>query len=214
MLSIVMPQRARKRNRKGAGANLRTDLVEAAASVLADTGDENALSIREVARRAGVTPPAVYLHFEDKSALVRAALEAQFGELVAHVGGALQGTDDPAATLRAGCRAYVEFAETRSGAYRMLFGGFQPADVSTGSQPNSLAAIPGREAFGQLVAGVRACQDAGSIRPGTPERDATLIWVGLHGMVSLRRARPDFPWPPTGELLDDLLQRMVGLPAR
>ncbi|MBB4929969.1 AcrR family transcriptional regulator [Lipingzhangella halophila] len=198
----------RKRNPKGAGTLLRADLIAAATAALAETGDERALSIREVARRAGVSPPAVYLHFEDKPALVRAALEAQFAELVEHVGQALEGAGDPVAALRAGCRAYLRFARDHPGSYRMLFGAQQPADIGRGD----LGSIPGRAAFGQLVAGIRACQDAGRTPAGVPERDATLVWVGLHGLASLHEARPDFPWPPAEELLDDLLHRIVGLP--
>lgn len=198
---------ARKRNPKGSGAMLRAELVAAATAALADTGDERALSIREVARRAGVSPPAVYLHFDGKSALVRAVLEAQFAELVEHVGRSLESTPDPAAALRAGCRAYLQFAEERPGTYRLLFGAQAPADAGR----HDLESIPGREAFGQLVAGIRACQDSGHAPPGSPERDATLVWVGLHGLVSLRRSRPEFPWPATEELLDDLLHRLVGL---
>lgn len=175
--------------------------------MLAETGNEADLSVREVARRANVTPPAVYLHFADKADLVRAVLESRFADLnasvVAAVDAALRGGDAPWATLRAGCLAYLRFAETDPGSYRMLFDSRAPLSLGAGDPE----AMPGREAFAVLVAGVERC-----VRPGEdPFRVATLVWVGLHGMVSLRRARPGFPWPPMEEQLDDLLRRLVAV---
>lgn len=192
----------RRRNRKGEGGRLREELIEAARAVLAETGNEADLSIREVAGGAGVSPPAVYLHFADKADLVRAVLESRFADLNASVLAALGKGDAPAAALRAGCLAYLRFAQADPGSYRMLFDSSAPLSLGEGDPQ----AIPGREAFAVLTTGVDRCLGPGE----DPVRVATLVWVGLHGMASLRRARPGFPWPPMEEQLDDLLLRLVG----
>ena len=45
-----------------------------------------------------------------------------------------------------------------------------------------------------------------------PFRLATLAWAAVHGTVCLRIDRPNFPWPPLDEMVDDLIQRIIGLP--
>lgn len=198
----------RQRNRKGHGRQLRADLVAAALEIVAESGDAAPLSIREVARRAGVTPPAVYLHFANKTELVHAVLERQFAALVEIVEAAIAKTSEPVSALRAGCQAYLRFARENQSAYRMLFSAVteQPAGSET------LASMPGAAAFEQLVTGVRHCQEAGYSAGTAPETTATLVWVGLHGLATLPSARPDFPWPALEPLLDDLLERVVGVP--
>ena len=56
----------------------------------------------------------------------------------------------------------------------------------------------------------------------TPRANATAVavclWIGLHGIVSLRLKKPGFPWPPVEQLADHLLLGLAGvrapLPAR
>ena len=60
---------------------------------------------------------------------------------------------------------------------------------------------------------IKRCQDAGIASTGAdPFWLATLAWAAVHGTVCLRIDRPNFPWPPLDEMVDDLIQRIVGLP--
>ena len=43
-------------------------------------------------------------------------------------------------------------------------------------------------------------------------RLVTLAWAAVHGTVCLRIDRPNFPWPPLDEMVDGLIQRIIGLP--
>lgn len=196
----------RPRNKKGQGDRLRGELVAAATGILREQGGEAGLSLREVARRAGVTPPAVYLHFADREAVVDAVLVERFAELSEQLLAAAASGDGAASALRNGCHAYLDFADREPEMYRLLFEGGIVRRSADGARP------PGRDAFDTLVQGVAACQRAGVLLPDDPQRVATLVWTGLHGVATLRRAHPDFPWPPTAELLDDLLERLAGLP--
>src|SRR4051794_538206 len=90
---------ARSRARRGEGQRLRDEILVAATQVLADTGSEQAMSIRAVADAAGVTPPSIYMHFADKTDLVYAVCERHFAELDAHVEAALVGITDPVERL-------------------------------------------------------------------------------------------------------------------
>jgi AcrR family transcriptional regulator len=100
---------------------LRTDLIGAADAILARTGDVEGLSLRAVAREVGIATPSIYLHFPDKSALVRAVLDARFGELAEAVRTAVGQQTNPIARLRAGCLTYCRFATEHPNAYRVLF---------------------------------------------------------------------------------------------
>ena len=71
----------RRRNPRGEGARLRDELVEAASDLIAEHGSAEGVSIRAVARRAGVSAPSVYLHFDDRDALISAVLVQRFADL-------------------------------------------------------------------------------------------------------------------------------------
>lgn len=205
-----MPQATRRaRNRKGEGDRLRHDLVAAAADLLREHGTDAGLSMREVTRRAGVSAPAMYLHFADRRELVGEVLAEQFAALTEQLAAAVATGGDETEELRAGCRAYLDFADRDPAMYRLLFEG-----GITRSAEHAGPDAPGRETFDYLVTGIARCQHAGALTADDLQTTATLVWTGLHGVATLRRAHPDFPWPPLDELLDDLLHRVSGLPPR
>jgi AcrR family transcriptional regulator len=66
---ILTPAASRRRARKGEGELLREEILDAAEALLIEKGHPDAVSIRAVAARVGVSPPAIYLHFADKDEL-------------------------------------------------------------------------------------------------------------------------------------------------
>lgn len=202
---MATPARNRRpRNPQGSGARLRGELIAAAARLLDRTGDEEALTLRAVAREAGVAAPSVYLHFASKDDLIWAVVAAHFEELRQAIVAAKTAEEEAVAQLRAGCLAYCRFGLERPGAYRVLF------QTPRGSTPDQLI---GLEAFATLADGIAACMAAGAAPPNDPTRIATTVWAGLHGIVSLRQAMPRFPWPPVESMVNDVLVGLVGLPA-
>ena len=67
-------KKPRRRASRGAGEQLRGEIVTAAKQLLADSASADAVSIRAVADAVGVTPPSIYLHFADKDALLAAVV--------------------------------------------------------------------------------------------------------------------------------------------
>ncbi|MCW2655654.1 MAG: TetR family transcriptional regulator [Mycobacterium sp.] len=67
----------------------------------------------------------------------------------------------------------------------------------------------GAEAFAVLLDAVRECVATGQSQSSRPMEDATALWVALHGYVGLHAAVPDFPWPPGGTVLDNLIDRIA-----
>src|SRR3954462_12715273 len=115
---------SRSRNRRGEGARLRDEIVAAAAALLEETGTEQAVTLRAVARRVGIAAPSIYAHFADRQAILLAVVQGAFAELAEALRATQTGTDappedDPVAQLRAACTAYLDFAATRPQRYRV-----------------------------------------------------------------------------------------------
>jgi AcrR family transcriptional regulator len=182
----------RIRNARGQGTRLREDLVAAADRLLETVRGEEELSMRAVAREAGVAPQSVYLHFADKRALMSAVYDLRFGELVRTLEAAVGGIEDPRERLLAFAGAYCAYAEDNPGHYRVLFG----TAGTPGWEPENMV---GLDAFRLLREAIGAC------RSDRVDEAAVCFWAGLHGTVVLRRDRPSFPWPP----LDDVLRTLV-----
>ncbi len=167
--------------------------------MLAETGSEQAMSIRAVADAAGVTAPSIYMHFADKTDLVYAVCERHFAELDAHVEAAVAGIADPLARLAARGRAYINFGLDHAEEYRVLFMATgAPADFT----PEKMGEMAG---FDHLTANVQECIDAGVINADDPELISVGLWSLVHGVTSLLVSRPTFPWPPVDELVDHVL---------
>jgi AcrR family transcriptional regulator len=180
--------------------DLRTDLLTTAAALVERTGSVDAVTLRGVAREAGVTAPAVYGHFADLGALLDAVVEGAFADLVAAVGAAADGVADPVERLLAGCRAYVRYGLSAPARYRAMFGSRQvPA---------------GAAAFDTLVHAVDACVRAGASASTDPRADATLVWTALHGLVTLWAGWTDRPGPDLDAQVAALVSRLalVGTP--
>ncbi len=173
--------------------DLRRALLGAAWEILEEEGPE-AVTLRAVARRAGVSHAAPQHHFATKSGLVDAlateGFEAFTGVLQAAWDGAV--TERPTAPMQALTAvglAYVRFARGRPHVFQLLnqpdLGPDHP-HPSSGEQ--ALAAAAAR-AFGVLESGVRTCQEAGLIPAGDPAPWSLLCWSGVHGLAMLLKER-------------------------
>lgn len=185
---MAVEQTRRRRNPRGQGDQLREDMIRAASRLLADPAAPP-LTLRGVARAAGVAATSVYLHFDDTDALVLAVAERHFGELVEAQRIARDAAATPRDAVRAMALAYCEFGLANPGLYQVMFGSPLPA-----VDP---ARIPGRTAFEQRTGAVAAF--LGGDAPDAAFAVSALIWQLLHGTVSLRISRAVFPWPPLAE---------------
>lgn len=205
-----MSERTRVRNVRGEGARLRSELV-AAASRLLESGDPAAVTLRGVAREAGVAAPSVYGHFDDLDELLRAVVAHHLGELRAVVEAA-SATGSAQQRFRDGCLAYCRWGVEHPGAYAAVFGGrvlqllsadeqaaFADGEVLLGHLRDLLADLSVDEGPPALPV------DAGSAG-GLDER-VLATWTVLHGVVSLRTGKPGYPWPPLERHLDLALGR-------
>lgn len=199
----------RARNRRGEGAQLREDIVTAAGTILEQTGRDDAITLRAVARAIGITAPSIYLHFDDRDQILRALIVRTFDRLT----GALRpaaARKEPLDRLHAVARAYLAFATDHTHLYRVLFERHHAAaGVLRPDTPHDVTTMVGADAFAILLDAVRACMASGDSTASSAEAAATNWWVGLHGLATLRASMPYFPWPPLRPQLDDLTDRLA-----
>lgn len=139
-------------------------------------------SLREVARRAGVSAAAVYRHYDGKEALFgqvcAAGLQVFYGYLVRALA-----EPTPRARLAASARQYLHFALENQRDYRVLFMGAAQDGAAPRPKPAAKAPEP---TFQFLVDRVRECMQEGVLGEGDPVQVAAVIWAFVHGLVSLR----------------------------
>ena len=195
----------RPRSARGKGAELRGEVLRAAMDLLSETGEEDAVSLRAVAQRVGVSVPSIYLHFADKQALLDAVCEEVFEALHVQMRAAAAEATDVFDGLRLQGIAYVKFAIANPEHYRIVLMRKHDSKIS-GDRADLMMAS---SAFQEFVASVQECVDAGVL-----EGDAALLaqqlWAAAHGVAALLVAKPYFPWPPLDDYIEQVV-RMAGM---
>jgi AcrR family transcriptional regulator len=157
--------------------DLRNALLEAALTLIAE-GRVGELSLREVARRAGVTYAAPYHHFADKSALLAAVATQGFEKLVEKFDRVAARRLAPEAELVAMAQAYVAFALAHPSHYRVMF------SPEVKDSPDAAAlGVAGDRAFGVLLE--RVAQARPAEPAATHSTLAATVWASLHGLSLL-----------------------------
>ncbi|MBD2473016.1 TetR/AcrR family transcriptional regulator [Nostoc sp. FACHB-145] len=169
--------------------DLRQALIEAAIELIAQQ-DVSSVSLREVARRVGVSHTAPYRHFADKDALLAALAEEGFRGLADALNRAIkQAAEHPLRRLEASGVAYVEYAFAHPSHYRVMFGRYRSKELSNDSlqecDTNSVVLTASQQVFMVLVNIVIEGQDKGVIRSGEPKQLAWVAWSLVHGLAML-----------------------------
>ena len=199
----VTPSTTRERNPRGQGDRLRAEILDAAAALLGESGEE-AVTLRAVARQVGISAPSIYRHFPDRQAILLAVAQDAFAQLAARLRSAYDEQGEPTARLRTVCDAYLSLAREQPALYRVMFGGAWAADPSASESVTEADVVDlGQDALAVLTACLTACVDAGASASTDPEADAVALWLGLHGLAHQRTVSTRFPWP------DDIEDRVI-----
>jgi AcrR family transcriptional regulator len=158
--------------------NLREALLEAAIRLIAEVGP-TAFTLREVARRAGVSHNAPYRHFRDRDDLMAAVAAQGFRELTEAMLEAAEQQSGALDRLKRAGLGYVTFALHRPEHFTVMF----DAPISKRKHPDSAAAA--EEAFGTLLGLVKSSQEAGRLPSGDSHQMALLAWTMVHGIAKL-----------------------------
>ncbi|WP_051065314.1 TetR/AcrR family transcriptional regulator [Nocardiopsis potens] len=167
----------------GAGPPTRERLLAAAWELLGEGGPE-AVTLREVGRRAGVSRTAPYRHFQGKEDLLRAVAIRSFDLLRARAAAAGRTAGDAPGALREVCRAYIAFALEYPRQYRLMFGDWVLSQKH-GDTPQAAALRAAAERlFDTAAEAIGQGQRDGAVRPGDPTDFTLLTWSTLHGLVT------------------------------
>ncbi|MEV6769307.1 TetR/AcrR family transcriptional regulator [Nocardia sp. NPDC051030] len=200
MDEIAAPRR--RPNARGRGEMLREEIVTTAMTMLDELADDEAMSLRAVARTIGIAATSVYLHFPDRDSLVVAVAQRCQEELVGVGDAADAAEQDPGHALRARMLAQVAWAQQHPGLYKVLHE----------SSVHRRLGMPFKEVMVQrTVAAVQRCMDANLAPTDNPTTVAIDLRTAVNGMLAQRINEPDLPWPPAAEQLDRFLTKLVGL---
>ena len=187
--------------------DLRRALIDTALQLVSEEQDWT-FSLRELARRAGVSHHAPYNHFADKLDLLAATAAVGFERLRDGLRGAMVGIDDPEALLAAIARTYVHLGLEDPALYRLMFG---PALSEAGSADRPpVAKLAGAEARGVLEEVILRGARAGVFAASPDDAQdvaltALAVWSATHGLTMLAIDKV----APVGLTVDDMIERLL-----
>lgn len=160
---------------------LREELISACLRLI-ETEGIGAVSLRRVARAAGVSPGAPYHHFADRAALLGAISATGYALLSERLRAARAAADRPVAALAALVEAYVRFARDEPAYFQLMF---RPELSRPEDSPEAKRSA--NAAFAVLCEVIDDCALAGVV---SGQETGTLIgavWALAHGLASLRQ---------------------------
>jgi AcrR family transcriptional regulator len=162
-------------------ADLKEACVQAAREVIAEHGVEG-LSMRDVARKLGISHQAPYRHFASRDHLLAEIMRRCFADFARHLDQRPPGSD-PHADLEGMGQAYLSYAEHKPLEYRLMFGTPWPEPAQ---HPDLVKHAV--HAFDILRDSLRRMYGDTPGRRAQADLDALFIWSTLHGMASIKQA--------------------------
>lgn len=165
---------------------LKEACVRAARDVIAEHGIER-LSLREVARKLGVSHQAPYKHYASRDHLLAEVMRRCFADFAAQLD-ARERFDDPRADLASMGTQYLRFAAEHPLEYRLMFGTPWP----TPAEHPALVA-DATHAFDLLRGALQRVHGRGARQRATIDLDALFVWSSMHGLAGMLQSNV-MPW--------------------
>lgn len=184
-------ERHESRPKRRPAQEQRRALLDAATQMLLTSGPDG-ISMRKLAKEAGLTTMAIYTQYGGKDGLLHALYEEAFRRLalkqeaVPHEG-------DPLTWLRYLGRAYRTFALENPAYFALIIRITEPQAEDkkrfNPQQPTPAREIAAQRSFQSLLAAITACQKAGILRTDVPTQEiADALWAVVNGLTSLEMA--------------------------
>lgn len=157
---------------------LRDACIVAAREAIAENGIEN-LSLRDVARRLGVSHQAPYRHYSSRDHLLAEVMRRCFASFAAYLD-ARPRTDDPREDLASLGRRYLGYAQTHALEYRLMFG--TPWPESAGEPALVQDAVHAFDILRDVL--WRLHGESAAMRKRV-DLDALFIWSTMHGLAGV-----------------------------
>lgn len=213
MSGAVLPKKVRRATPQPYHhGDLRRALIDTALELVTEEQDW-AFSLREVARRAGVSHQAPYNHFPEKQDLLAAVAIVGFERLRDGMLRAMAGIDAPEALIAVIGRTYVRLGLENPALYRLMFGP-AIADVGPGDRPTvvRLAGAQARAVLEEVIE--RGARSGVFAVPPESQKDqilaAHVFWSAVHGLTTLAIDHLMGP----GVTVDDMIEQLLRIQIR
>lgn len=181
------PKERRERERE----EMRGAILDAARELFASDGYE-AVTMRRIAEKIEYSPTAIYFHFRDKDALVRALCDHDFLQLAQQFI-TIAAIDDPIEKLKKTGLAYLRFGVEYPNHYRLMF--MTPHPRLTPEESDLKHGNPEEDAYAFLKGIVAEAVAKGRFDESSDvELLSQTVWAGVHGVVSLQIAKCNDSW--------------------
>jgi AcrR family transcriptional regulator len=161
--------------------DLRNTLVDEGLKLLEQNGNAD-FTLRDLARRVGVSPAAPYAHFEDKDSLLAAIAIVGFCKLKDFLEASIAADADPTQRYVHMGEAYVQFGTEHPALYKLMFASEElPAKRSQFPELQEAGAA----AFRALTGMLGGMQQSGFLRSGDLDGFGFAVWAHVHGLTSL-----------------------------
>jgi AcrR family transcriptional regulator len=191
--------------------DLRRAVIDTALELVTEEQDW-AFSLREVARRAGVSHQAPYNHFPEKQDLLAAVAVVGFERLRDGMLRAMAGIDAPEALLAVIGRMYVLLGLENPALYRLMFGP-AIADVGPGDRPMVVRSAGARaRAVAEEVIQRGARSGVFALSPESPKDQilaAHVFWSAVHGLTMLAIDHLMAPDVTVDDMIEQLLRIQI-----
>lgn len=160
--------------------SLREDILEVSRTLLVKDGFGK-MSMRKIAKRAGVSATSIYLHFQNKDELLLALIESSIAKLSVALEKNLSDSDDSVMKLEKMAQAFVDFALENPQEYEIIYM----------VRPEEMPRFP-KEKFQQIRKIYELLADiigegkrTGVLMVEDPLMSAYMVWAQLHGVTSV-----------------------------
>ena len=200
----------RKRNPRGQGTRLREEIIQATSVLLERTANEDAVTLRAIAREIGIASPSINSHFADRMEILDAVIAREVTALYDMLAEAVATQSEPVERLLAAVHAYYHYGVTRPSRYRLLLGRRFLPDWSEDRQMTETLQVTG--ATFQMMTGLLQDVIDGGLSTSTDAYNtAVSLWVIVHGAIALPASITSFPWPDMEQVLDTAIARVAGI---
>jgi AcrR family transcriptional regulator len=181
--------------------DLRKALIEIATDLLAEDGVQ-ALSLRKIAQKAGVSHNAPYMHFTDKEAVLVAIAEEGFRLLTVEVESAIANANTTRSQLIAASNAYVNFALGHPDHVQVMF-----RSVDQTKYPSLVETS--QTSLNRLFELVKSGQENGELNSGDTQAMTKAIWAMVHGISAISIAYKTSIMPSIKSSSEDITSMFV-----
>lgn len=192
------------RKAKGDGHERRGEILAVAERIFVEKGFEGA-TIRKIADEVGLSSTALYMHFADKGEILNEICRNAFEGLLERQLLCTSSGAVPVECVRDLARGYIAFGFEHPNAYRLAF---MTPTLPSPDGSETVAQQAAAQLYANFVTAIDAAIGAGQLK-GDVAVVAQLLWMSVHGLVSLMITKPAFAWADRSVLVEAQIEGLL-----